>query len=51
MLLTIGANPNQLLDEGISPFHVAVGVRKATAFTRLLIDHGADVNVKLVYRK
>jgi ankyrin repeat protein len=44
-LLKNGADPNHLLNEGISAFHVAVGKADAK-FTNLFLKYGANVNVR-----
>ncbi|CAF0740772.1 unnamed protein product [Brachionus calyciflorus] len=47
-LLSIGADPNRLFKEhnGISSFHIAVGLENDLKFTRLFIKNNANVNIK-----
>ncbi len=46
-LLKRGADPNELLD-GIAAIHLAAGLQLPMGyfFTKLLVDHGADANIK-----
>ena len=46
-----GADPNLVLEEGATPFHVAAGLedeRLAQRFTVLLLRFGADPNIRWV---
>ncbi|XP_013384672.1 ankyrin repeat and LEM domain-containing protein 1-like [Lingula anatina] len=46
-LLKDGADPNRILIEAVTPFHLAVGSEtNAVEFTRLLLQYGANPNVR-----
>ncbi|XP_072044926.1 uncharacterized protein [Amphiura filiformis] len=47
-ILAQGANANLILPDGVSPFHLAVGVEceDALEFVRVMLKYGADPNVR-----
>lgn len=44
--LCLGADPNQLLLNGITPFHLASGCSKSFEFVRLILEHDGNPNVR-----
>lgn len=49
-LLKKGANPNYLLKEGATPFHLSVGIEAdcAVEFVKLMLCYRADPNIRQV---
>ena len=47
-VLVQGANPNLLLPDGISPFHLAVGIESEDAleFVKVMLQYGANPNIR-----
>jgi ankyrin repeat protein len=48
-LLQKGADPNYVLEDGATPFHLAVGLEDealSAHFTHLLLEFGANPNVR-----
>ncbi|XP_002732936.1 uncharacterized protein LOC100377070 [Saccoglossus kowalevskii] len=46
LLLSQGASPNTPLPEGVSPFHIAVGIDNSIEYVKLMLQYNGNPNVR-----